>query len=210
MVVIFHGGEAMKAGEARGIYSSVLKSYNQQKFKLAKQKNELKERMESTPDSKTLYADEAATLELKYNAVAEKQDEYQSYVNQLMEQWQSKFDSVVAKQQEEAAKDYGEEMGKIMTVARRIMHGDIVPMQDEKKLMEFDKDLYIMAKNAGMMAKLEKRKKYESLWEDEEKKEHEDPMEAADEEEAFAAGPEVVSVESVMEAATGETESQEE
>lgn len=198
----------MKAGEARGIYSSVLKSYNQQKFKLAKQKNELKERMESTPDGKTLYADEAATLELKYNAVAEKQDEYQSYVNQLMEQWQSKFDSVVAKQQEEAAKDYGEEMGKIMTVARRIMHGDIVPMQDEKKLMEFDKDLYIMAKNAGMMAKLEKRKKYESLWEDEEKKEHEDPMEAADEEEAFAAGPEVVSVESVMEAATGEMKSQ--
>lgn len=200
----------MKAGEARGIYSSVLKSYNQQKFKLAKQKNELKERMESTPDGKTLYADEAATLELKYNAVAEKQDEYQSYVNQLMEQWQSKFDSVVAKQQEEAAKDYGEEMGKIMTVARRIMHGDIVPMQDEKKLMEFDKDLYIMAKNAGMMAKLEKRKKYESLWEDEEKKEHEDPMEAADEEEAFAAGPEVVSVESVMEAAAGETEGESE
>ena len=200
----------MKAGEARGIYSSVLKSYNQQKFKLAKQKNELKERMESTPDGKTLYADEAAILELKYNAVAEKQDEYQSYVNQLMEQWQSKFDSVVAKQQEEAAKDYGEEMGKIMTVARRIMHGDIVPMQDEKKLMEFDKDLYIMAKNAGMMARLEKRKKYESLWEDEEKKEHEDPMEAADEEDAFAAGPEVVSVESVMEAATGDTESQEE
>lgn len=200
----------MQTGEARGIYSSVLKSYNEQKFKLGKQKNELKERMESTPDGKTLYADEAATLELKYNAVAEKQDEYQSYVNQLMEQWQSKFDSVVAKQQEEAAKDYGEEMGKIMTVARRIMHGDIVPMQDEKKLMEFDKDLYIMAKNAGMMAKLEKRKKYESLWEDEEKKEHEDPMKEADEEEAFAAGPEVVSVESVMEAATGETESQEE
>ena len=40
-----------------------------------------------------------------------------------------------------------------------------------------------MAKNAGMMAQLEKRKKYDSLWEDEEKKEHEDPMEAADAEE---------------------------
>ena len=101
-----------------------------------------------------------------------------------------------------------EEMGKIMTVARRIMHGDIVPAQDEKKLMEFDKDLYMMAKNAGMMARLEKRKKYKSLWDDEEKKEREDPMEAADAEEAFAAGPEVVSVESVMEAATGEMESE--
>ena len=53
----------MKVGEARGIYSSVLKSYNQQKFKLSKQRNELKERMESTPDGKTLYADEAATLD---------------------------------------------------------------------------------------------------------------------------------------------------
>jgi hypothetical protein len=198
----------MKAGEARGIYSSVLKTYNEQKFKLSKQRNELKERMENTPDGKTRYADEAATLELKYNAVAEKYDEYQNYVSQLMEQWNSKFNSVVAKQQGEVAKDYGEEMGKIMTVARRIMHGDQVPMQDEKKLMEFDKDLYIMAKNAGMMAQLKERKKYDSLWEDEEKKEYEDPMEAADAEEAFADGPEVVSVESVMEAAIGEKESE--
>ena len=79
---IFHGGDIMKVGEARGIYSSVLKSYNQQKFKLSKQRNELKERMESTPDGKTLYADEAATLDLQYNAVAEKQDEYQDYVDQ--------------------------------------------------------------------------------------------------------------------------------
>ncbi len=69
--------------------------------------------MESTPDGKTRYADEAATLELKYNAVAEKQDEYQNYVkNQLMAQWEGKFNSVAAKQQDEAAKDYGEEMGK--------------------------------------------------------------------------------------------------
>ena len=123
----------MKVGEARGIYSSVLKSYNQQKFKLSKQRNELKERMESTPDGKTLYADEAATLDLQYNAVAEKQDEYQDYVDQLMEQWESKFNSVAAKQQDEAAKDYSEEMGKIMTVARRIMHGDIVPAQDAQQ-----------------------------------------------------------------------------
>ena len=43
----------MKTGEARGIYSSVLKSYNEQKFKLSKQREELKERMESTPDGKT-------------------------------------------------------------------------------------------------------------------------------------------------------------
>ena len=65
----------------------------------------------------------------------------------------------MAKQQGEAAKDYGEEMGKIMTVARRLMHGDQVPMQDEKKLMEYDKDLYIMAKkrrNDGAVGKTQK------------------------------------------------------
>ena len=45
---VFHGGNIMKTGEARGIYSSVLKSYNEQKFKLSKQREELKERMEST------------------------------------------------------------------------------------------------------------------------------------------------------------------
>ena len=47
---IFHGGDYMKVGEARGLYSSVLKSYNEQKFKLSKQREVVKERMESTPD----------------------------------------------------------------------------------------------------------------------------------------------------------------
>ena len=63
---VFHGGNIMKTGEARGIYSSVLKSYNEQKFKLSKQREELKERMESTPDGKTRYADEAATLDCPF------------------------------------------------------------------------------------------------------------------------------------------------
>ena len=194
----------MKVGEARGIYSSVLKSYNQQKFKLSKQRNELKERMESTPDGKTLYADEAATLDLQYNAVAEKQDEYQDYVDQLMEQWESKFNSVAAKQQDEAAKDYSEEMGKIMTVARRIMHGDIVPAQDEKKLMEYDPKLYMMAKNAAAMLEMRKRKEHKSLWEDEEEKEQVSATEEANNTEAFADGPEVVDVETTISNATGE------
>ena len=194
----------MKVGEARGIYSSVLKSYNQQKFKLSKQRNELKERMESTPDGKTLYADEAATLDLQYNAVAEKQDEYQDYVDQLMEQWESKFNSVAAKQQDEAAKDYSEEMGKIMTVARRIMHGDIVPAQDEKKLMEYDPKLYMMAKNAAAMLEMRKRKEHKSLWEDEEEKEQISATEEANNTEAFADGPEVVDVETTISNATGE------
>lgn len=128
-------------------------------------------KIEKTADGAELYADEAAKLELTYNAVSEKYDEYKDYMDQLMDQWYSKFNQVSDEQQADVAKDYGEEMGKILQVARCIMHGDIVPMSDEKKLLDFDKDLYQMAKSIGAMAKLEKRKKYKSLWEDEEKKE---------------------------------------
>ncbi|MCI5731232.1 MAG: hypothetical protein MR304_06795 [Eubacterium sp.] len=190
----------MKVAEARSTYSAQLRSYNEQKFKLAKQKQELDEKIKTTENGSVIYANEAATLELVYNAVEEKQNEYQEYMDQLMGQWNAKFNEVASKQQADAAKEYGEEMGKLITVARRIMHGDIVPQSDEKKLMEFDRDLYQMAKNIGMLAKMKDKKEYDSLW-DEEKKEYEDPMEAANEEEAFASGPEIVSVEDTIAAA---------
>lgn len=190
----------MKVAEARSTYSAQLRSYNEQKFKLAKQRQELDEKIKTTENGSVIYANEAATLELVYNAVEEKQNEYQEYMDQLMGQWNAKFNEVASKQQADAAKEYGEEMGKLITVARRIMQGDIVPQSDEKKLMEFDRDLYQMAKNIGMLAKMKDKKEYDSLW-DEEKKEYEDPIEAANEEEAFASGPEIVSVEDTMAAA---------
>ena len=190
----------MKVAEARSTYSAQLRSYHEQKFKLAKQRQELDEKIKTTENGSVIYANEAATLELVYNAVEEKQNEYQEYMDQLMGQWTAKFNEVASKQQADAAKEYGEEMGKLITVARRIMHGDIVPQSDEKKLMEFDRDLYQMAKNIGALAKMKDKKEYDSLW-DEEKKEYEDPLEVADGEEAFASGPEIVSVEDTMAAA---------
>ena len=67
-----------------------------------------------------------------------------------------------------------------MTVARRLMHGDIVPGSDERKLLEYDNDLYMACKHAQMLAQLEEKKEYESLWDEEEKpQEAEDPMETA-------------------------------
>lgn len=198
----------LNIGEARGRYGALLKSYNEEKFKLSQQRKQLDERINSTENGKELYGEEAATLELKYNAVKDKQDEYQKYMNDIMEQWQAQFDKVVAKQQARNAKEYGAELGKIMEVARRIIHGDTVPASDEKKLMEFDSDLYQMAKSAGEMAKRlnEKRKKYKSLWEDEEDKTYEDPMESADSKELDGCAPDVVSVQETMDAAVGGNE----
>lgn len=198
----------LNIGEARGRYGALLKSYNEEKFKLSQQRKQLDERINSTENGKELYGEEAATLELKYNAVKDKQDEYQKYMNDIMEQWQAQFDKVAAKQQARNAKEYGAELGKIMEVARRIIHGDTVPASDEKKLMEFDSDLYQMAKSAGEMAKRlnEKRKKYKSLWEDEEDKTYEDSMESADSKELDGCGPDVVSVQETMDAAVGGNE----
>ena len=194
----------MKISEARIQYNQQIKSYREQQVLLADRKKELEQKIRTTPDGVTVFANEAATLELQMNAVNEKQDEYREYMDKLMEQWAAVSNMESAKQQGEAMEEYYEDMGKIMEVARRIMKGGIVPADDEKKLMEYSMELYQAAKNMGALAK--EREEYDTLW-DEEKEEGEpaDPMEIADNTEAFAEGPEIVAVADTMAAAV-ETE----
>ncbi|MBE5883072.1 MAG: hypothetical protein E7291_01420 [Lachnospiraceae bacterium] len=184
----------MKIVEARQLYSTQIKAYREQQVALSKQKQELEEKMNSVSDGKSIYANEAAVLELTIKAVDEKQAEYKDYMSQLMEQWSATANMVSAKQQGEAMADYVEDLGKLMEVARRIMKGAIVPAADEKKLMEYSMELYQAAKNMGALAKQKEKEEYDSLWEDEEKKECEDPMETADNAEAFSSGPDIVEV----------------
>lgn len=190
----------MTVGEARKTYSVQLRNYNVQKYKLAKQKNELADKIKSTENGAAIYAGEAATLELTYNAVAQKQEEYQNYMDQLMEQWNMKHDAVATKENVEAEKEGFEDLRKIMEVVRRMTKGDNVPQSDEKKVMEYDKDMYQMAKSAQMIAQMRRkdREDHDSLWEDEEERQQEDPTESADGQEAFMDGPEIVSVEDTM------------
>ena len=168
--------------------------------------NELQEKIDKTPDGKTIYEDEAVRLELSYEAVHDKYKEYKEYMDRLMQRWDSKYNHEITKQQTEAAKEEGDEMRKVMIVARRIMHGDQVPAGDERKLMEFDSHLYQMAKNIGALAKSKERKKYKSLWEEEEDKEKVDPMEAADSQELVESGPQIVSVEETLASVAGTQE----
>lgn len=192
---------SMKIEEARQTYNVQLKTYYDKQRELHRQRQELDEKIKTTENGSIIYENEAARLELQYNAVSEKRQEYQDYMNKLMEQWANAFDKVVADQQADAYADAAKDMQKIMLVARRIMHGDKVPAKDEKKLMEFDYKLYAMAKSAGAMAKLKDRKEHKSLWEDEEKKESLDAKEVADNTDAFADGPEVIDVAEVVDAA---------
>ena len=188
----------MKIDEARRLYSSQIKSYHEQQMVLAKQKKELEHKINMTPNGKSVYANEAAVLELSIKAVDEKQTEYKDYMEKLLEQWSATANMVSAEQQGDAMEEYAEDLGKIMEVARRIMKGDIVPASDEKKLMEHSMELYQAAKNIGAMVKQKEREEHDSLWKDEEKKEYEDPMEVANNTEAFAEGPEVVEVADTM------------
>lgn len=193
----------MKIEEARQTYNLQIKAYHEQQLALAKKKQELEHKMNTVPDGKNIYANEAATLELTIEAVNEKQDEYKDYMEKLLEQWSATANMVSAEQQGDAMKEYAEDMGKIMEVARRIMKGGVVPASDEKKLMEFSMEMYQAAKNIGAMAK--EKEEYDSLWEDEEKKEYEDPMEVADNTEAFAEGPEIVDVADTMASVASES-----
>lgn len=73
-----------------------------------------------------------------------------------------------AKEAAEAAGEGFEDLGRALEIARRMMHGDIVPASDEKFLMDFNRDIYMGAKNMQALAKNEDPEKYDSILEDEE------------------------------------------
>ena len=188
----------MKIAEARQLYSTQIKAYHEQHTALYKQKKELEEKMKSEENGTVTYANEAATLELSIKAVEEQKNQYQEYMDKLLQQWNGIANMEVAKQQGEAMEESMVDLGKIMEVARRIMNGGIVPPTDEKKLMDYSMELYQAAKNIGALTKKEKEE-YESLWEEEEDKQvPDDPTEIADGTEAFADGPAIVEVADTM------------
>ena len=177
----------MKIEDARVRYNVQIKTYYSKQKELYAQKQKLEEKIKTTENGAEVYKDESAILELQYSAVDEKRQEYQDYMDKLMEQWRMISDKIASKQQSDAMADQAKEMNKIMLVARRIMHGDKVP-----------------AKNAAAMLEIRKRKEHKSLWEDEEEKEQVSATEEANNTEAFADGPEVVDVETTISNATGE------
>ncbi|WP_037325517.1 hypothetical protein [Anaerovibrio sp. RM50] len=69
-----------------------------------------------------------------------------------------------ARQSSDAMEEYNAKMSRVMTTATRIMRGRKVSPADEKELMEFNKDLYAMAKSAAAIEK--HRRKMEEERED--------------------------------------------
>lgn len=84
----------------------------------------------------------------------------------LQEMYQENLEA--AKEAAEAAGEGFEDLGRALEIARRMIHGDIVPASDEKFLMDFNRDIYMGAKNMQALAKNDDPEKYDSLLEDEE------------------------------------------
>ena len=170
----------MKIGEVRPVYYANRKALQERLEAL----NAMKEKAENNYriTGQTSFNDEAATLEISIDSTKALFEENQKVLDSINDQYCNYANLESTRQQGEAARKMGEDMAKIMTVFRRMAHGDIVPQTDEKKLMEFDDKMYASAKNLQTMAMMreKEREKHDSLWEDEEKTVYPDPGEVAD------------------------------
>ncbi|MCM1266555.1 MAG: hypothetical protein NC302_01510 [Bacteroidales bacterium] len=179
----------MKIGEAQKLYRQQLSLLRGQKSDFVKQQKENREKMETAQkkseeqgvifELSEAYLAREKELQEKIDELSGQIKDNEKTLDDLIEQEVGIFNSVVGEQQADAMREYGEEMAKCLEIARRISNGDRVPAQDEKKLMDFDMEIYQMAKEMAAMNMDKKHKEWDSLWGEEEEKEYEDPFEAS-------------------------------
>ena len=194
----------MKIAEARRAYATQLSVQRGQRSQLLKQKEKLEQEKANRLSVSSETSGNGVSLELSdeyLQRFTELQERIDTLTDQIKKNEKSLDDviemevgianSEVAKQQGDAMEEAAEDMAKCLEIARRISRGDKVPAQDEKKLMDFNMEIYQIAKNMAVMNMNKRHKEWESLWEDEEEKqEYADPMETAADAEMNIAMPE--------------------
>lgn len=180
----------MKIGEAQKAYRQQLSLLRGQKSDFVKQQKENREKMEAakkkseeqgvTFEFSEAYLEREKELQEKIDELSGQIKKDEKTLDDLIEQEVGIFNSVASKQQADAMKEYGEEMAKCLEIARRISRGDRVPAQDEKKLMDFNMDIYKMAKEMAAMNMEGEHEEWDSLWGEEEEKEYDDPREVSE------------------------------
>ena len=194
----------MKIAEARRAYATQLSVQRGQRAQLLKQKEKLEQEKANRLSVSSETSGNGVSLELSdeyLQRFTELQERIDTLTDQIKKNEKSLDDviemevgianSEVAKQQGDAMEEAAEDMAKCLEIAIRISRGDKVPAQDEKKLMDFNMEIYQIAKNMAVMNMNKKHKEWESLWEDEEEKqEYADPMETAADAEMNIAMPE--------------------
>lgn len=190
----------MKIGDAQKAYRQQLSLLRGQKRDFVNQQKENREKMEQarkkseeqgvTFEFSEAYLEREKELQEKIDELSGQIKNSEKTLDELIDQEVGIFNSVASKQQADAMKEYGEEMAKCLEIARRISRGDRVPAQDEKKLMDFNMEIYQMAKEMAAMNMDGEHEEWESLWGDEEEKEYEDPREVSENAEAQVEMPE--------------------
>ncbi len=203
----------MKIGEAQKAYRQQLSLLRGQKKDYVNQQEENRKKMEKAQEkSEQLgvkfelseeYLAREKELQGQIDALSGQIKKNEKVLEDLVDQEMGIFNSVASKQQADAMKEYGEEMAKCLEIARRISRGDKVPAQDEKKLMEFNMDIYKMAKNMAAINMNRKHEEWDSLWGEEEEKEYEDPREVSENAEANVELPEGMEAMAGGEASSG-------
>lgn len=153
------GDDDMKIRDARQLYV-------QQQQTLSEQKRILEKKLEEK-ENKLSDEERGVILELS-DQISEAYDMTHDFLESLSLQSTLMYNAEVSKQQGEATKAAMDDMSKCMEIARRISRGDKVPAYDEKKLLEFNFELYMSAKNAAMLHTEKSKKSHKSLWEKEE------------------------------------------
>ena len=187
----------MKISEAASMYRVQLSQQRSQRKELLNQKEKLEKQAQSAKKSGA-----GVTLELsdEYKKWMQELEEKIDILNSEIKENEKGLDGIIeteagifnaenSKQQADAMKKYAEDMAKCLEIARRISNGDKVPATDEKKLMDFNMEIYMAAKNMSVMNQEKKHKEYDSLWGDEEEKEYADPQEVASNSEINIAEP---------------------
>ena len=153
----------MKIGEASRLYSAQMNKLRDKRSELYEQKKALeKGEIEMTDDEVLSLKKAIDRVDIQY----EKASEFMEGFNTRKSLMQN---AEASRQQGDAMAKAADDYVKCIEVARRIARGDKVPPRDEKKLLEFNSEMYQMAKNMGSMAKkTEKHKEHKSLWKDDE------------------------------------------
>lgn len=159
----------MKIGEATRIYS-------EQMSKLRDKRNALLETKKALEKGEIKMTDEeVAALGKSLDRVDIQCAKASEFMESVNEQKNLLYNAEASKRTGDAMAEKAENDAKCIEIARRIARGDKVPPKDEQKLLEFSSEMYQVAKNMAVMAKKEKPKEHDSLWDDEDESNEPEP-----------------------------------
>lgn len=183
-------GGHMKISEARSVYTAQINQQREQREKLLKQQRESGGDGGVVLELSEEYRRREKELQEKVDALSDLIKQNEESRDRIIDKEVGIANAESSRQQADAMKKYGEDMAKCLEIARRISEGDKVPPQDEKKLMDFNREIYMAAKSMAVMNQQNKHKEYDSLWCEEEKGEKKvDPLEKAANTEIEVAAP---------------------